>query len=271
MSGHITRMSRGSSVGSSCSRPTSTSRSTSTCRAEPWQACTCTESSRRGASGALVGARARGWPGGRAAASPSSVSGAAGAGAAGALGRSPSVRRSSRESRPSEPSRGWCTAAAEVSRERGTWPSRGGGAERVPEVGGGLRQPQVDVAQLAERGEEGHLGLRQPGVAEEREPRRAGRGRRRRSAAASSVSAWRTSGGGRVDAVDEPTPQLRLPAQVVVELAARPVGVAPLAPVGEQLRALDGVGGEQAGQPTRHGVAAGRPLVARVAAAEVAW
>ena len=40
MSGHITRMSRGSSVGSSCSRPTSTSRRTSTWRDGPWQACT---------------------------------------------------------------------------------------------------------------------------------------------------------------------------------------------------------------------------------------
>ena len=49
MSGHITRMSRGSRVGSSWSRPTSTSRSTSTCRAVPWQACTWTDRSRGGA------------------------------------------------------------------------------------------------------------------------------------------------------------------------------------------------------------------------------
>ena len=42
MSGHITRMSRGSSVGSSESRPSTTSRSTSTWRDGPWQACTCT-------------------------------------------------------------------------------------------------------------------------------------------------------------------------------------------------------------------------------------
>ena len=37
MSGHMTRMSRGSSVGSSASRPSSTSRSTSIWRAGPWQ------------------------------------------------------------------------------------------------------------------------------------------------------------------------------------------------------------------------------------------
>ena len=45
MSGHITRMSRGSRGwpgGSSASSPSSTSRSTSTWRAGPWQACTCT-------------------------------------------------------------------------------------------------------------------------------------------------------------------------------------------------------------------------------------
>ncbi len=40
MSGHITRMSRGSSVGSSWRSPTSTSRSTSIWRAAPWHACT---------------------------------------------------------------------------------------------------------------------------------------------------------------------------------------------------------------------------------------
>ncbi len=45
MSGHITRMSRGSSVGSSASAPSSTSRSTSTWRAGPWQLCTWTERS----------------------------------------------------------------------------------------------------------------------------------------------------------------------------------------------------------------------------------
>ena len=45
MSGHITRMSRGSSVGSSASRPSSTSRSTSIWRAGPWQLCTCTDRS----------------------------------------------------------------------------------------------------------------------------------------------------------------------------------------------------------------------------------
>ena len=45
MSGHITRMSRGSSVWSSASRPSRTSRSTSIWRAGPWQLCTWTERS----------------------------------------------------------------------------------------------------------------------------------------------------------------------------------------------------------------------------------
>ncbi len=40
MSGHITRMSRGCSVGSAASRCSTASRSTSTCRARPWQECT---------------------------------------------------------------------------------------------------------------------------------------------------------------------------------------------------------------------------------------
>ena len=45
MSGHITNTSRGSSVASSANSPRITSRSTSTCRARPWQACTCTDRS----------------------------------------------------------------------------------------------------------------------------------------------------------------------------------------------------------------------------------
>ena len=45
MSGHITKMSRGCRVASSASRPSRTSLSTSTCRAEPWQLCTWTDRS----------------------------------------------------------------------------------------------------------------------------------------------------------------------------------------------------------------------------------
>ena len=53
----ITRMSRGSRVGSSSSSPTSTSRSTSTCRAALWQACTCRlRSPHEPPPGPLVGA-----------------------------------------------------------------------------------------------------------------------------------------------------------------------------------------------------------------------
>ena len=64
---------------------------------------------------------------------------------------------------------------------RATTPAEAG--ERVPERGRGLRQPEVDVAVVAERGQQLDLGDRQPGVAEQREP--AGQrqpGRRRRAA-----------------------------------------------------------------------------------------
>ncbi len=140
--------------------------------------------------------------------------------------------------------------------------------ERVPQDGGRLRQPQVDVAQLAERGQEGHLGLRQPRVPEEGQPRR--------QVEVAPAGAQPRHGlrvayvrGRRVDDVEQAPPQGGLPAQVTVELAARAVRPASLPPLGEQLRALDGVGREEAGQPAGDGVAPGRPLVGRVTAAEV--
>ncbi len=59
-----------------------------------------------------------------------------------------------------------------------------------------------------------------------------------------------------VDAAEQAAPQLGLPQQVGVEGSTGPVGVARLAPVDDQRRPLDGVGREQAGQPTGDGVAA---------------
>ena len=196
MSGHITRMSRGSSVGSSSRSPTSTSRSTSTCRAEPWQACTCTESSprsgpvrpaRSAASGAWL-ARRSCWS------HPSSVSAGGGVVAAGLLGRSPSVRRSSRASRPSELSSGCPTTAAEESAERGTCPSRAAGpsaSQRAVEAWGSHRctsrsSPSADSRDTSVSGSR---------VC----PKRESLGGRSRSSPPArrraTVSAWRTSGG----------------------------------------------------------------------------
>ena len=78
MSGHMTRMSLGCRVGSSASSPTSTSRSTSTCRAGPWQACTWMLSSpgastRRFSSAAVAGRRRQSRAAGRRATCPSAV------------------------------------------------------------------------------------------------------------------------------------------------------------------------------------------------------
>ena len=55
----------------------------------------------------------------------------------------------------------------------------------------------------------------------------------------------------------------------MVEIAPGAVAVETGAPLGEQLGALHGVGGEQPGQPPSHGIAAGGAVVGRVAAAEV--
>ncbi len=120
MSGHITRMSRGSRVGSSASRPSSTSRSTSIWRAAPWQLCTCTlRSSRRWArpSGRTVLAAMSDCS------QPSRVSGRGGAGryssVAAAAGR---LRCSSRRSRPRVASAGCPTWRWLVSARRGIGP-----------------------------------------------------------------------------------------------------------------------------------------------------
>ena len=58
-----------------------------------------------------------------------------------------------------------------------------------------------------------------------------------------------------VDPLEQPAPQLGLPAQVVVERFTGTVGVAALAPVGDQGRPLHGVRPEQAGEPPGNGVA----------------
>ncbi len=143
--------------------------------------------------------------------------------------------------------------------------------ERVPENRGSLREVQVDVAVLSERGEQVHLGRGQPGVPEERQPGRqietgttGAQGRDRRGVA--------QVGRRRVDAGQQPSPQLGLPGEVGVQVAAGPVGVAPLAPVGDEGGPLDGVRREQRREPDRHAVAAVAAhleVVARQPVAEV--
>ena len=170
MSGHITRMSRGSRVGSSASRPSSTSRSTSTWRAGPWQLCTCTERSSRLQRPSRR--RARRWRRGRPAASRAACPGD------GRRRRRQVLvglrgRRAGRAAARGGRGRGWPAAGG---RPRGGWCRRGGRiwpwtpASDCHSVVAGVRQPQVHVVVGGQRVEQLDLGDGQPGVAEQREP-----------------------------------------------------------------------------------------------------
>ena len=230
MSGHITRMSRGSRVGSSASRPTSTSRSTSTWRAAPWHACTCTDRSPSPESPCLPPGRhpARSLARRSCCSQPSSVSAWSPAGGSGAApppvapaGPADSVRCSSRASRPSDPSSGCRTSSAGrvlLARHRpGRRDDRRGRPTGAPET---LWQPQVHVAQLAERAEQLHLGDRQTGVPEQRQP---GRQVEAVTAAAQPLQRLGVADVGRrpTHPLHEAAPQLGLPQEVVVELVSR--------------------------------------------------
>jgi hypothetical protein len=127
----------------------------------------------------------------------------------------------------------------------------------------------VDVAVLAQRTQQLDLGHRQAGVAEEREP--AGQVEAVGAVAQLLEGRGVAQVGSRCpDAVEQPTPQVGLPPEVGIEGAARAVGVPAGAPVADELRALHGVGGEQAGQPPGHGVAPGGAVVGGVTGAQVA-
>ena len=87
-----------------------------------------------------------------------------------------SVRCSSRRSRPSEASRGWPTCSRDAVLVRAA-PRPGSGGERLPEDGGGVRQPEVDLAVVAQGRQQ--LDLGRPG---------SGCGRRARTAAGRSAA-----------------------------------------------------------------------------------
>ena len=144
-----------------------------------------------------------------------------------------------------------------------------GRGERVPERAAGVRQPEVYGAARGQRGEQLDLGDRQPGVAEQGQP--VGQVERRRLVTEPGqgvrVPLVRRRG---ADPVDEPPPQLGLPGQVVVEVAAAAVGGPALEPVGQQRRPLDGVRREQAGQPRGDGVPPTLPQLGLGAGVEVA-
>ena len=199
-------------------------------------------------------------------------------------------------------------AAIQRSRHRA---GRDLGGDRLPPGGGGLGEPDVDVAMLGECREQLGLAAGDPRVPEEGEPpRQIERGCTRVRAARAAGAQGRDDLGvahiGRrcVDERQDAPPQVGLPREVGLERAARTVGCAagpcavepraarpsavgatpgadPLghgrrgslaaeAPVGEQGRSLQGVGGEQAGEAAGHGVAAsaaqivGRAVVPQV-------
>ena len=235
MSGHMTTTSRGSSVGSSASRPRTASRSTSTCRSGPWQACTPTLASpaRASASGgravvAQVVLQAPEQRGGRGA-GPGVVA-VDGVGAA---------RRScsSRTSRASEASSGWRGGAGRRGRRAGGAGSADDLAPRPAPTArargaaarGGPRGRPASAASTRS------CARREPGGAEDRQPGgQVGAGRARSSArSVSSVSA----GAGSPTPVAQPPPQLGLPPQVGGHLAAGPVEVVLRGPGPQHVRA----------------------------------
>ena len=215
MSGHITRMSRGSSVGSSASRPSSTSRSTSTCRAWPWHACTWTDRS-------LLACER---PCGRTAlaatsdcSQPSRVSGCSPAAevfVGAQVGRQADLQLAQipaegGEQRMVRPPGGWC-------RRGGRWvrahPSAHARARRWDAAATGARRdgwPSASISSISV------IGNRVCPNSDSRGGRSRGDSRRR-----ATVFWWRTCGGSAVDAVDEGLPQRRLPAEVVVEVGSR--------------------------------------------------
>ena len=245
MSGHITTMSRGSSVGSSASRPSSTSRSTSICRAGPWQLCTCTE--RSPAAGVRpCGPDRVGGDVGLQPAQQRVRTGCARRGIRRSRARSAAPRCSSRRSRPRVASSGWRAACRPVSSRRGTGPwvprapatarhwdaaatgaGRGG---RTARRGARSRCSPAGCGRTATAGPAGRSG---PPAAGRRFSRAGCAGDRRGSVGTSA----RHSCGCQARSVS------RSPSGVARE------------PVDQQLRTLPGVGGEQPGQPAGDRVA----------------
>ena len=193
MSGHITRMSRGSRVGSSWSRPTSTSRSTSTWRAAPWQACTCTDRSPAVRRRAQVGVG--GGVGAQVVLEPAEQRVGQG------RGRTDSSREPRRARGAARGSRGRARRAAGVRRGRPTCRrSRGTGPSAA--VGARSRHSSVDAC-----GSQRCTSRRSPRARSSATsvtgsrvwPKRDNRGGRSRSSPPdrrrSTVSACRTSGG----------------------------------------------------------------------------
>ena len=173
MSGHMTRMSRGSSVSSSASRPSSTSRRTSIWRAGPWQLCTCTERSsarqRPTVAPYLVGGDVGLQPaqqgvGAVGSAGPGRYSSVCGVGGQAALQFAKVAAEGGQQRMPDLAVAG-VVAAGDLAMDVG---------EGLPQAVAGVRQPQVQVVMGRERVEQFDLRAGQPGVAEQRQSARAG-------------------------------------------------------------------------------------------------
>ena len=273
MSGHITRMSRGSRVGSSASRPEHAP------RAAPRPGATARgrrAPARCRSSGSSVRRRrvdGRRWRRCRAAASRAGVARRA---SSSEHGRRRSPRPDHRVEGPLE--------LAQVATERGE--------QRVADP---LVRVVLAAGHRARRGRPARPTARPRGAAARGGRRGAPRARRaarprspgcrvwpnRENRAGRSTSlgplaqcrehvAVALTGRGRADPRDEQAPQLGLPGEVGVERAAGAVGVAAGLPVGEQGRPLHGVRREQPGQPPgdrssgdRAGARPPRPALAR--------
>ena len=256
MSGHMTRTSRGSSVGSSARRPRTQSRSTSTWRARPWQAWTCTlRSPAARGSGASGGASSRTWRWRR----PRSV--VAGSSTAwcsdGVAG--PSSSCSSRTSRPHEASSGCRGTVSVASSPAATHVGRQLG-EPGPEHGGGVQEQQVQLAPVGERPQDVEVGGGQAGQAEEAQPV----GQVDEPRLLAQACARLLGPRGRMRHVGEPPsqqiPQARLPQEVRWQREAVRVDRVAFRPGGDHPRAVAGVTVEQHGQPPSDAETAGLRL-----------
>ena len=135
-----------------------------------------------------------------------------------------------------------------------TWPVRRvRRSDPVPQRRGRVRQPEMHVSVFGESAEHGQLRSRQPGRAEDRDPL---------GQNVFDVQHGSDHGVGAADPGHGAAPEFGLPAQVVRDRPAQPVGVVALGPRLDQLRPLRGVPAVQtrpaAGRP-RSGVPAGIP------------
>ncbi len=260
-SGHMTSTSRGSRVGSSASRPRITSRSTSTWRVRPWQACTWTLRSLSSSGGGCGWTRSCGevllepaeeGVRGRCVVvvqDRGRVGGAAGE----ELLELEDVSGQRRQQGIVELAAGNVVVAAGHML---------GLADRLPERGRGVVQPQVHVAVLGERGQDAQARRGQAAGAEDGEsfgePAQVGVGAESRAGVVEQL------GGGRLaDPVAQPAPKLRLPPQIVVERRAVTALVPAIGPGAQHLRPRLPILVEQVRQPSGHGQASSLVLVAR--------